>query len=329
MEDTNERLKRILAREGEYNEDDRRWLLDYLDNTDTEALRYLAETQYRDDLGTVRQSLSPVDSRRILEKLHRKIGVKRPLISRLPFRMAVAASLLLMMSIGFLYRGAISDRLSAARLTTLTTTWGERKKVLLADGTQVWLSPGTKLSYPDRFHGDTRTISLEGEAFFNVAHDAGHPFIINSGGISTTVLGTSFNIDAYRDHTSMSITVVTGKVAVASQEHVTRQQVVMTANQRAVYNKATNSLTREDYPEASAYLAEREGIFTYRGARLHNITPELVEQYHIRVLLHDDVRNKAFYGTLDLKEPVEQVLNKLCLVTNVSWQKSGNTYIIK
>lgn len=95
---------------------------------------------------------------------------------------------------------AVAESIQTSITQQVSTGISQRKNIILPDGTQVWLSPSTLLEYPSVFNGNTREIKLSGEGFFEVAHDASHPFIIHSDDIQTTVLGTSFNLQAYRNH---------------------------------------------------------------------------------------------------------------------------------
>jgi len=115
-----------------------------------------------------------------------------------------------------------------------------RKKVLLPDGSIVWLKGNSSLTYPSAFSGSTRPVSLTGEALFEVAKDAAHPFIIDCGDITTTVLGTSFNIRSGENDTE--IMVLTGKVSVASKTESTK--TVILPNEKIVYNHIRKALTK-------------------------------------------------------------------------------------
>ena len=96
-----------------------------------------------------------------------------------------------------------------------STERAEYKYILLPDSTQVWLNAGSTLDYPEHFDETTREVTLTGEAYFDVKHAAEHPFIIHTGQIQTTVLGTAFNINAYTDRSNIQVSVSRGKVKVS------------------------------------------------------------------------------------------------------------------
>jgi ferric-dicitrate binding protein FerR (iron transport regulator) len=238
---------------------------------------------------------------------------------------AVAAILLLIASATF-YKNNILNVIEPVRQIELSSNSGRHRQVKLPDGTQVWLSPFSRISYPDQFRTAQRIVKLEGEAFFEVVHDARHPFIIQSGEIKTTVLGTSFNVQAYPNATHFEVTVVSGKVAVAISSGDKFQQQVMVTNERALFNKQGNSLVKEAYPAAAKFIDQRSGLFNYEGATLQTVVDELQQQYNIQIVLSKNLSGKAFYGQLKTTDAAERTLDKLSSVMDAKWFKTGNTY---
>ena len=235
----------------------------------------------------------------------------------------VAAALLIFTGLYF-YRSTITGLLNPGSTYQFANTSGKRMHLQLADGTKVWLSPNSKLGYPNKFEDSERRVSLDGEAFFEVAHDARHPFIIKSGEVNTTVLGTSFNVTAYTLQNTINITLVTGKVTVALDS----QRDTITANQRIVINKATSSITKENFPDAATFLNKRIGIYDYNGTTLQEVGRDLENQYNIKIQLDADFSEKAFYGNLDMTDSLDETLNKLCTVMEAKWKKDGGRYVI-
>ncbi|MGY0038697.1 FecR family protein [Pedobacter sp. NJ-S-72] len=123
--------------------------------------------------------------------LPKEITHVRPMLTRrisYGFRaFTAAAAILLVLGGAYLYRAEVSQILNPVHQLEAFSKNAERKQLILADGTKVWLSPNSKLTYPAQFNDDKRIVSLDGEAFFEVTHDADHPFIIQSGQISTCI----------------------------------------------------------------------------------------------------------------------------------------------
>lgn len=204
----------------------------------------------------------------------------------------------------------------------ITTRKGERAQLKLTDGTKIWLAPGSVLNYPEAFKGKTREVSLNGEAFFEVAHDTQHPFIIHTGKLQTTVLGTVFNIRAYVEHAAIEVALLSGKVGVSVPG---KQTLVLMPNQRAILGKTTDSLYR-DYLGGQDLYARREGRFIYRGTALGEVLNDISELYDITILANKEIRNLRYYGKFDQKENLKSVLMQITLPTGLKIKNDGNTW---
>jgi len=238
------------------------------------------------------------------------------------------AALLIALTGLYFYHANISNLFNPVTKYELSHTSTERKQLELADGTQVWLSPNSKLSYPAKFDGNERQVTLDGEAFFEVAHDAKHPFIIKSGDLNTTVLGTSFNVTAYTNQHTINVTLVTGKVAVALNGKNDTKRDTITANQRLIIDKKALSISKVNYPDAAAFLNKRLGLYDYKGTALQEVIKDLENQYNIQIDLDTDLNTKTFYGSLDMTNLLNDTLNKLCTVMETKWEKDGGKYVI-
>ena len=106
---------------------------------------------------------------------------------------------------------------------TITIPRSGEYKLVLSDGTKVWLNSASKLKYPVAFTGGQRKVFLEGEAYFEVAADTVHPFLVETSGMSVTVMGTGFNVMAYPEEMEAAVTLVHGKVGVQTDH---RQQIL-------------------------------------------------------------------------------------------------------
>lgn len=242
-------------------------------------------------------------------------------------RISAAASLVLILALGYLFRTELTEFVNPAETLTLHTSQGERKHIQLVDGTEVWLSPGSTLSYPDRFQGNYRSVNLTGEAFFDVKSDKEHPFIIHSDNVMTKVLGTAFNITAFPDEENITVTLLEGSVALEVGD--SGKTIPLTPNQKGVYSKAEQTLQTLPDPEAHKFLDRRKGIFQYEGALLSEISHDLIRQYGVQIFIDKQVADVRFRGRLDSNQEIEIFLDKLAMVTNTKWEQSGNQYIIK
>lgn len=241
---------------------------------------------------------------------------------------AAAAVVLLAVGLALFYQRGITNLVNPVQQVAANCKAGEHRQISLPDGTKVWLSPSSRIIYPNRFE-NKREVSLSGEAFFEVVHDTKHPFIISSGRMRTVVLGTSFNVRAYPKAPSVEVTVVSGKVGVMMNTKTVHQQQIIVANQRTVFYPATGQLLKQDHVDGARFLDQRNGLFHFNGASLADVVSELQLQYGINITIAPGLSHKAFYGSLNTTVSTEQTLNKLCTVMEIRWERTNGGYYLE
>ena len=155
---------------------------------------------------------------------------------------------------------------------------GQKKTITLGDGTKVKLNAGSTLRFPETFSDSIREVYLTGEAFFEVAENSNKPFIINSQGIETRVLGTSFNISAYPNSENVSVAVATGKVKV-NLSNDSNRSVMLIPNQMYVYHKSKDMDFKTEDINLSDLLAWRDKRIVFRKS-LHDEIIETLERWY-------------------------------------------------
>lgn len=185
---------------------------------------------------------------------------------------------------------------------------GKRSRVILEDGTQIWINADSKLQYsPDFLSGATRDVYLQGEAFFDVVSDASHPFIVHVQGVDIKALGTSFNVKGYSEDTKIEATLVHGKISVAGDS--VKDKVMLAANQRAVFVKKKKSLLVENNVETDTYTSWRKGVLVFEDLPLYEIIPVLERTFNVTIHTDDasslDCRFTAKINNKSLKEVLE------------------------
>lgn len=169
--------------------------------------------------------------------------------------MKVAAVLVLFISFplyNYVTKSIDLRKVDAAMLQVSKAHTGKMLKLILEDGSEILLNSGSLIKYPKHFDENKREVYLEGEAFFKVTHNAEKPFIVNTGKIKTTVLGTSFNIRAYPEIDQIKVTVATGKVEVAATG---KTLSLLYPNQQINYHTQTESydITKGDAKLATSW----------------------------------------------------------------------------
>lgn len=261
---------------------------------------------------------------RVLINLQHHIRSNKKQSKNSAVRWVAAASVLLLCTLAFIERDQIRQLFSPVQQLFANTKYGERKIITLTDGTKIWLAAGSRLQYPSAFDGHTRDVSFSGEAFFEVAKDKAHPFIIHTGNITTKVLGTSFDLSAYKEQKQITVTLLTGKVAFSDG----RKSVFILPNQQAIYQKEKGTITSENYPDAQQMLARRDGNYEYNNLPVAEIIEDLKKNYNLDITVDGPIDQCLFYGRIRQDEDPEKFLRKLCLVMNATLKKEGNAFRI-
>ena len=236
---------------------------------------------------------------------------------------AMAASFLLLMGLSFfVYQSSVNTIIKQ-----YTTKPGEHAEIMLSDGTKIWLNAGSRLKYPAQFKGDTREVYLTGEAFFDVAKDKKHPFIIHTDKMDTKVLGTSFNVQAYPDHTTQEVSVLTGRVNVKST--ITDENVYVTPGQKVVFKSKSNKLKAfTDIPVNSISLW-RKNIIVFEEAPLPEVIATINRNYNVTIEVGNKNLNNLKISAYFKELPVDEVLGLVCNIINADYKLESGTYIIR
>jgi ferric-dicitrate binding protein FerR (iron transport regulator) len=218
-----------------------------------------------------------------------------------------------------------------AKLFTIVTRPGEHKLLTLSDGTTIWLSPSSSLEYPDQLIGNLREVKLEGEAFFEVAKDKKHPFIIHSGRMDTRVVGTSFNIQSFKAQINSTVTVVTGivKVSALGSSGAKPQEVILNPNHRSQFDTQTGRLTSISYPNAKQMLKRKDGILNYDGTPVQDVVADVSRYYKLPIVIESKSKNCLCYGEFDTNRPINIVLEQLAAAINAKIIIQKDKYILK
>lgn len=206
---------------------------------------------------------------------------------------------------------------------TLTTKRGEQFPLVLADGTKVLLNSASSITYPVAFNGTDRQVTVTGEAFFEVVHDARHPFKVKVAGQMVEDIGTSFNINAYDDEPLMKTTLVTGSARIISKQ----QSVMLKPGQAAISAHASEKMIVQNVDLDQA-IAWKNNRFLFDGDNLESIMRKVSRWYDVDVEFKDNsLKTQVFSGTISRYKNVSSLLRKLEL-TKVAHFKLENRKII-
>jgi transmembrane sensor len=161
-------------------------------------------------------------------------------------------------------------------------------KKILPDRSVVWLSPQSTLTFPQKFSGNTRQVNLAGEAFFEVTKDKAHPFIINSGELTTRVWGTSFRVKAFKNLPA-EVSVVTGKVSVA--QAAKKDEVMLLPDQRVTLVNHNQLIKVAGTGIATEMRIWKKASLSFEDARMENVFAALNKKFNIRIYSTDEALN--------------------------------------
>nr|WP_246496186.1 FecR family protein [Chitinophaga varians] len=190
-------------------------------------------------------------------------------------------------------------------------------KVILSDGSEVWLNAGSSLSYPAGFKGRYRDVYLKGEAFFNVASQPEQPFVVHTDTISTLVLGTSFNIKAYPELGDIRINVASGKVGIVMGGNTL---ATLLPDQQLTYNKPDHSYLTET-KAAGVTNAWREGSIHLDGVSFDELAAVMTHNFGYRLQTRRaDIRKVRFSMNIITSSKIEEVMRIVCSMTQARYR---------
>lgn len=245
-----------------------------------------------------------------------------PLYRRTGFQVAASLAVLLMLALWFTtdkLPPEVPQEIAVADHTT------KRERVMLPDGSLVYLNTGSTITYNDDFGTDDREVVLKGEGFFDVKHNATKPFKVQSSGVEVKVLGTAFNVNAYPGKKDVTVTVARGLVAVGHGNEVFGK---IRPDQEIVVDTAT---FRYEINEVNAKKAIQwtENFLLLDNVKLSHAVGILEDRYGVKfVFSNPALANCKIQGTFLNDETLPDVLTKICMIFHWKYELKGSKVII-
>ena len=210
----------------------------------------------------------------------------RKSVSRTMIYMLSGVAAMVILTIGvFFFNQKASDPLASGDVHVVNMT-KTIQRLVLSDGTIVWLNPQSKLKYPKRFTADQREVQMQGEAYFEVTPDSKRPFIIYSGNVITRVWGTSFRIRAFKN-IPVEVSVVTGKVSVRLQ-HKEDSEVMLLPDQKVTYLRESSSLKKDIEKKASDMRIWQKTSMSFDDESIEEVIKVLNKQFGVHISSSDE-----------------------------------------
>ncbi|MDB5121829.1 MAG: Anti-sigma factor [Sphingobacteriales bacterium] len=207
---------------------------------------------------------------------------------------------------------------------TIETPRGGKYKVNLPDGTQVWLNAASSLKYPTRFTGNLRTVELDGEAYFEVAHDKAHPFKVITDKQIVEVLGTHFNLNSYADESSVKTTLLEGSVKVL--ELKTKQTQLLKPGEQAVLETGSLEVKQADL---SLEMAWKNGEFIFSSNDFRAEMRKISRWYDVDIVYSPDAPDDfQLGGFVSRSKNISEVLDLIELTGKVHFKVEGRRVLV-
>ncbi|GGH06687.1 FecR family protein [Pedobacter zeae] len=190
---------------------------------------------------------------------------------------------------------------------TIATPRGGQYQVNLPDGTKVWLNAATTLTYPYAFAKKERQVELSGEAYFEVAKDHTRPFRVKTGAQTVEVLGTHFNINAYRDEAMVKTTLLEGAVKVSTQSG----SVNLHPGEQSQFNANNARLSLNEQVDTDKEMAWKNNIFSFDNDDLQSIMRQISRWYDVDVVYQGKITSEKYIGEIPRNSNLEEVFKIL------------------
>lgn len=215
---------------------------------------------------------------------------------------------------------------------TLSIPNGKRFNITLSDGTVVYLNAGSSMTYPVQFiKNKSRKIYLTGEAYFDVAHDKKHAFIVNANKLDVQVYGTKFNVSNYQEDEETDVVLVDGSVSMsqAGQPLKNKNEFFLTPGYKGTFNKEDKKISNEKV-NTSLYTSWMTGNLVFRNESFENIIKKLERHYNVRIINNNkNLAHETFNATIETDhETIEQVFNYFKKVYQIDYSIVENKIII-
>lgn len=267
----------------------------------------------------------------ILQRTYAKISMeRRHLHKRRLLRVAVVVVPLLLCAFwsGLVWMGRTPKSVQQVAITApiirqIVVGRNDTMHVTLPDGSRVIANSRTQLSYPTVFRGHTRDVSIKGEGYFEVVHNAQRPFIIHTDHFNVKVLGTKFSVDNY-DNRSAGVTLLEGLVEVETRNN---DRVRIHPNERL--NISGEQFVSREQVSPTDYFAHLQGILNLNGNELGDVASRLTNYFGQKIVVDRSLQHQRLYGKLIIRDSISTVLSNLATIADARMQINDNQIHLK
>lgn len=206
---------------------------------------------------------------------------------------------------------------------TLTNPRGSRVvDITLSDGSKIWLNAGSTLTFPVTFIGQERKVTMTGEGYFEVVHNAAAPFKVSKGDLEVTVLGTHFNVNAYEDEPDIKVTLLEGAVKTAKRNG---SAIVLKPGEQAQIGQNTEVKKEVDIAKIMAW---KEGVFRFKNTNIKELMRQVARWYDVEIEYQGNTADLNFSGSVSRQDNVSELLKRLEATEMVRFRITGKKILV-
>jgi transmembrane sensor len=214
------------------------------------------------------------------------------------------------------------EQATVAGRNTLTTPRGGQYRLRLPDGSEIWLNAASSITYPTAFTGNRRKVAITGEVYMEIAKNENMPFEVSVNGIEITVLGTRFNINAYKDEPSITTTLLEGAVKVSRGNN---DQLLMPGQQEQILPDGKIEIVNDI--DTASVIAWKNGMFSFNDADIPAVMRQVNRWYDAEIVYQSEV-SQHFMGSIPRTVPVSKLLTMLELTGRLHFKIDGRRIIV-
>jgi hypothetical protein len=202
-------------------------------------------------------------------------------------------------------------------LNQLFVPYGKTTGIVMSDGSRVWVNSGSHVIYPSVFTAGKREIYVEGEVYLEVARDEKSPFIVKTDLLDIHVLGTSFNVSAYKNDKNQSVVLATGSVSIKGNHEKTVKTIK--PNQKYTFEKNTNHSGIQEV-DIFDYISWKYGFLSFKKEKLSDVLKKIERYYNVRIDYNaSEIDRTSVSGKLDLKGDIQETFRIISITAPIEY----------
>ncbi len=225
-----------------------------------------------------------------------------------------------------------ANQANVSKMNEVVVPFGKKIQLTLEDGTKVWLNAGSRMAFPTKFLENKREVFLEGEGYFEVAHNPKLPFYVNTNEIAIKVLGTKFDISAYESDKQIETVLLEGSISVSERSALgfLKRESILKPYQKASYDRNDRTIVLREEPDVDYAIAWTEGWYKFHRQSIDDVLNKLQRYYNVKFILSPEFpKEDLITGKLDLKDSIDQVMRALDIIVVLQYRIDGHQLYIE